>query len=37
MEFTKMATEKAKLEDNLKNLAYLHMLEAEQTGKVGSA
>ena len=32
-----MATEKAKLEDNLKNLAYLHMLEAEQTGKVGSA
>ena len=29
MEFTKMATEKAKLEDNLKNLAYLHMLEAE--------
>ena len=34
MEFTKMATEKAKLEDNLKNLAYLHMLEAEQTGKV---
>ena len=34
MEFTKMATEKAKLEDNLKNLAYLHMLEAEQSGKL---
>ena len=34
MEFTRMATEKAKLEDNLKNLAYLHMLEAEQSGKL---
>ena len=26
-EFTRLATEKAKLEDNLQNLAYLHMLD----------
>ena len=32
-EFTRLATEKAKLEDNLQNLAYLHMLDERENSR----